>query len=47
MQLGADIGFKPADGGPLKAARYLEPMGMFMISLGYMLRMEQKSASNW
>jgi predicted dinucleotide-binding enzyme len=39
MQLGTDIGFEPVDGGPLKAARYLEPMGMFMISLGYGLGM--------
>ena len=39
MQLGADIGFEPVDGGPLKAARYLEPMGIFMISLGYVLGM--------
>jgi len=39
MQLGADIGFEPVDGGPLKAARYLEPMGIFMISLGYGLGM--------
>jgi predicted dinucleotide-binding enzyme len=42
MQLGADIGFKPVDGGPLKAARYLEPMGVFMISLGYVLGMGTK-----
>ena len=42
MQLGADIGFESVDGGPLKAARYLEPMGMFMISLGYMLGMGTK-----
>jgi predicted dinucleotide-binding enzyme len=42
MQLGADIGFEPVDAGPLKAARYLEPMGMFMISLGYMLGMGTK-----
>ncbi len=39
MRLGADIGFEPVDGGPLKAARYLEPMGMFMINLGYGLGM--------
>jgi predicted dinucleotide-binding enzyme len=39
MQLGADIGFEPVDGGPLKAARYLEPLGIFMISLGYVLGM--------
>ena len=42
MQLGADIGFDPVDAGPLKAARYLEPMGMFMISLGYTLGMGTK-----
>jgi predicted dinucleotide-binding enzyme len=42
MQLGADIGFEPVDAGPLKAARYLEPMGMLMISLGYMLGMGTK-----
>ena len=42
MQLGADIGFESVDEGPLKAARYLEPMGMFMISLGYMLGMGTK-----
>jgi predicted dinucleotide-binding enzyme len=39
MQLGADIGFDPVDAGPLKAARYLEPMGMLMINLGYGLGM--------
>jgi hypothetical protein len=42
MLLGADIGFEPVDGGPLKAARYLEPMGMFMISLGNTLGMGTK-----
>jgi predicted dinucleotide-binding enzyme len=39
MQLGTDLGFEAVDGGPLKAARYLEPMGIFMISLGYVLGM--------
>lgn len=34
MQLGADIGFDPVDVGPLKSARYLEPMGTLIISLG-------------
>jgi hypothetical protein len=42
MQLGADIGFDPVDAGPLKAARYLEPMGMLMINLGYGLGMGTK-----
>ena len=39
MQLGKDIGFEPVDAGPLKAARYLEPMAMLIISLGYDLGM--------
>ena len=42
MRLGKDIGFEPVDGGPLKAARYLEPMGLFMIRLGYVLGMGTK-----
>jgi 8-hydroxy-5-deazaflavin:NADPH oxidoreductase len=39
MQLGKDIGFEPVDAGPLKAARFLEPMAMLMINLGYELGM--------
>ena len=39
MRLGKDIGFEPVDGGPLKAARYLEPMAILMINLGYDLGM--------
>jgi len=42
MRLGEDIGFDPIDAGPLKAARYLEPMGVLMISLGYKLKMGTK-----
>ena len=42
MQLGKDIGFDPVDAGPLKSARYLEPMGMLMINLGYNLGMGPK-----
>ncbi len=42
MQLGKDIGFDPVDAGPLKSARYLEPMGMLMINLGYSLGMGPK-----
>jgi hypothetical protein len=42
MQLGRDIGFDPVDAGPLKIARYLEPMGMLMINLGYPLGMGPK-----
>jgi len=39
MQLGKDIGFDSVDAGALKAARYLEPMGMLMINLGFGLGM--------
>jgi predicted dinucleotide-binding enzyme len=39
MQLGKDIGFDPVDAGSLKVSRYLEPMGMLMINLGYNLGM--------
>lgn len=35
MRLGRDIGFDPVDAGPLKAARYLEPMGLLSISLAF------------
>ncbi len=34
-QLTRDIGFDPVDCGPLRSARYLEPLGMLMITLGY------------
>jgi len=39
MDVGAKIGFDPVDGGPLKAARYLEPMAVMIISLGYGAKM--------
>jgi predicted dinucleotide-binding enzyme len=39
MKLGQDIGFEPVDVGPLKAARYLEPMAMLIINLAYGLGM--------
>lgn len=39
MRLGRDIGFEPVDAGPLKNARYLEPMAMLIIDLGYGLGM--------
>ena len=42
MQLGKDIGFDPVDAGPLKSARYLEPMAILMINLGYALGMGTK-----
>jgi len=39
MQLVANIGFDPIDVGTLRSGRYLEPMGMLLISLGYDLGM--------
>lgn len=42
MLLGTDIGFDPVDAGPLRNARYLEPMGTLMISLGFALGMGTK-----
>lgn len=35
MRLGREIGFDPVDAGPLKAARYLEPMAVLSISLAF------------
>ena len=35
MGLGKEMGFEPVDVGPLKSARYLEPMGMLLINLGF------------
>jgi hypothetical protein len=34
-QLTRDIGYDPVDCGPLKAARYLEAMGILIINLAY------------
>ena len=42
MQLGRDIGFDPVDAGPLRSARYLEPMAVLLINLGYVLGMGAK-----
>lgn len=39
MMLGRDMGFDPVDAGKLMAARYLEPMAMLLIGLGYELGM--------
>jgi len=39
MKLAGDIGFDPVDAGPLESARYLEPMALLLISLGYSLGM--------
>ena len=41
-QLTRDIGFDPVDCGPLKAARYLEAMGIMIINLAYSYGMGTK-----
>ncbi|BCS90623.1 MAG: NADPH-dependent F420 reductase [Candidatus Micrarchaeota archaeon] len=35
MEISEKIGFEPVDAGELKAARYLEQLGLFQIHLGY------------
>ena len=35
LRLGREIGFDPVDAGPLRAARYLEPLGVLAISLAF------------
>ncbi len=39
MKLGSDIGFDPVDAGPLKSARYLEPMAILLMSMAFQLGM--------
>ena len=39
MKLGEDIGFFSVDAGSLKVTRYLEPMAMLLINMGYTLGM--------
>lgn len=39
MKLGSDIGFASVDAGPLKSARYLEPMAVLLMTLAFNLGM--------
>src|SRR5437762_1206588 len=39
LQLARDIGFDAIDCGPLKNARYLEPLAVLNIQLGYAVKM--------
>jgi predicted dinucleotide-binding enzyme len=41
-----EVGFTPVDAGPLKSARYLEPLAMLMIQLGYIQGMGTGIALN-
>ncbi|MCB1336007.1 MAG: F420-dependent NADP oxidoreductase [Maritimibacter sp.] len=45
--LAAEIGFVPVDAGPLKNARYLEPLGFMNIQFGYVLGQGAGIAPNW
>ena len=42
MQLAREIGFDPVDSGPLKSARYLEPMAALIIGLAFKMNMGTK-----
>lgn len=47
MALASDIGLAPVNAGPLKNARYLEPLGFLNIQFGYMLGMGTGIAPQW
>jgi len=42
MQLTQEMGFDPVDSGPLKSARYLEPMAALIIGLAFKMKMGTK-----
>jgi predicted dinucleotide-binding enzyme len=39
MRLGEEVGFEPVDAGPLRVARYIEPMGLLNINLAFFQKM--------
>lgn len=45
--IAADMGLDPRDAGPLKNARYLEPMGFMNIQFGYVLGQGAAIAPQW
>ncbi|OWU85182.1 F420-dependent NADP oxidoreductase [Oceanicola sp. 22II-s10i] len=47
MALAKDIGLAPVSAGPLKNARYLEPLGFMNIQFGYVLGMGPTVAPQW
>lgn len=47
MGLARDIGLAPVDAGPLKNARYLEPLGFMNIQFGYVLGRGAGIAPQW
>ncbi len=46
-RLAGSTGFEPVDGGPLANARYLEPLGMLNIWLGYVGGRGTNIAPRW
>jgi len=46
VELIRETGFEPTDAGPLRSARYLEPLAMLMIQLGYGQGMGKNIALN-
>jgi 8-hydroxy-5-deazaflavin:NADPH oxidoreductase len=46
-RLAESIGFEPVDAGPLANARYLEPLGMLNIWLGYTGNRGTNIAPRW
>ncbi|CRL16217.1 NAD(P)-binding domain-containing protein [Cognatishimia sp. D5M38] len=45
--LASEIGLVPVDAGPLKNARYLEPLGFMNIQFGYVLGQGAEIAPQW
>lgn len=44
MRLGSDIGFDAIDAGPLRSARYLEPMAMELMTIAFAVKMGANTA---
>ena len=47
MSLASEIGLVPVDAGPLRNARYLEPLGFMNIQFGYVLGQGAEIAPQW
>lgn len=47
LKLAEEIGLEPKDAGPLKNARYLEPLGFMNITFGYILGQGTEIAPLW
>lgn len=45
--IATDMGLDPSDAGPLKNARYLEPLGFMNIQFGYVLGRGSQIAPQW